>query len=321
MKSESKKSWSASITVLIAFAANVLVAVAKTGAALITGSASMTAEAAHSWADTGNQVFLLIAERKAARKRDKAHPMGYGREAYVWSMIAAFGLFTAGAVVSVMHGIQQLLTPEPAADYAIAYVVLTFAFVFEGVSFIQAFRQTRKAARELDRKTLEQVLKSSDPTLRAVFAEDGAALIGLLIAFAGIFLHQVTGSSVPDAVGSILVGILLAAVAVVLIDRNRRFLVGQAVTSDIEGSMARRLLEHPEIERITYLHLEYVGPRKLYVVAAVDMLGDLREHDVAVALRRVERELEDHETVEEAVLTLATADEPSLVFPAASGDR
>jgi cation diffusion facilitator family transporter len=276
----------------------------------------MTAEAAHSWADTGNQVFLLIAERKAARTRDKSHPMGYGREAYVWSMIAAFGLFTAGAVVSVMHGIQQLLTPEPAGDYAIAYFVLAIAFVFEGVSFTQAFRQSRKAARELDRSTLEQVLKSSDPTLRAVFAEDSAALVGLIIAFAGMFLHQVTGSSVPDAVGSILVGILLAAVAVVLIDRNRRFLVGQAVTSDIEDSMARRLLEHPEIERITYLHLEFVGPRKLYVVAAVDMQGDQREHDVAVALRRVERELEDHETVEEAVLTLATADEPSLVFPA-----
>jgi cation diffusion facilitator family transporter len=154
VKSESKKSWTASLTVLIAFAANVLVAVAKTVAALITGSASMAAEAAHSWADTGNQVFLLIAERKAARKRDEAHPMGYGREAYVWSMIAAFGLFTAGAVVSVMHGIQQLLTPEPAGDFAIAYVVLAVAFVLEGVSFIQAFRQTRKAARELDRNTL-----------------------------------------------------------------------------------------------------------------------------------------------------------------------
>jgi cation diffusion facilitator family transporter len=302
--------------VLIAFAANILVAAAKSAAALISGSASMTAEAAHSWADTGNQVFLLIAERKAARKRDKTHPMGYGREAYVWSMIAAFGLFTAGAVVSVMHGIQQLITPEPAGDFTLAYVVLAIAFVLEGVSFAQAFRQSRKAARELDRNTLEQVLKSSDPTLRAVFAEDGAALIGLLIAFSGIALHQATGSTVPDAVGSILVGILLAVVAVVLIDRNRRFLVGQAVTSDVEEAMARRLLGFPEIERITYLHLEFVGPRRLYLVAAVDIQGDHREHDVAVALRRVERELEDHEMVEEAVLTLATADEPSLVFPA-----
>jgi cation diffusion facilitator family transporter len=302
------------LTVIIAFFANAVVAGAKTVAALITGSASMTAEAAHSWADTGNQVFLFIAERKSGKKRDADHPMGYGREAYVWSMFAAFGLFTAGAVVSVMHGIQELVTPEPAGDFMVAYIVLAVAFVLEGISFAQAFRESRKAARNLERRTLEQVLISSDPTLRAVFAEDAAALIGLAVAFAGVGLHQLTGSPVPDAVGSIVVGVLLAVVAVVLIDRNRRFLVGQGVTADIESSMASRVLQHPEIERLTYLHLEFVGPRRLYLVAAVDLVGDHREHEVAVVLRRIERELEDHETVEEAVLTLATPDEPSLDF-------
>jgi cation diffusion facilitator family transporter len=302
------------LTVVIAFAANVLVAAAKSVAAVLTGSASMTAEAAHSWADTGNQVFLFFAERRSAKPRDKSHPMGYGREAYVWSMFAAFGLFTAGAVVSIMHGIQQIIAPEPAADFAVAYWVLAVAFVLEGFSFIQAFRQTRKAAHELERHTLEQVLISSDPTLRAVFAEDAAALMGLVVAFAGVFLHQVTGSPLPDAVGSIIVGVLLAVVAVVLIDRNRRFLVGQGVTPDIERTLARRLLEHRDIARLTYLHLEFVGPRKLYLVAAVDLQGDHPEHEVAVALRRVERELEDQETVEEAVLTLATPDEATLDF-------
>ncbi|MET3919758.1 cation diffusion facilitator family transporter [Arthrobacter sp. UYEF20] len=314
--SKGKKSGSTLLTVVIAFVANFLVAGSKTVAALITGSASMTAEAAHSWADTGNQVFLFVAERKSARKRDKSHPLGYGREAYVWSMFAAFGLFTAGAVVSIMHGIQELVTPEPAGEFHVAYIVLALAFVLEGISFAQAFRQTRRAARELERDTLEQVLISSDPTLRAVFAEDAAALIGLVLAFLGVLLHQLTGSAVPDAVGSIAVGILLAVVAVVLIDRNRRFLVGQGVTADIEQSMGQRLLENPGIERITYLHLEFVGPRKLYLVAAVDLRGDRPEHEVAVALRRIERELEDYETVEEAVLTLATADEPALEFRA-----
>jgi cation diffusion facilitator family transporter len=306
------------MTVIIAFLANLLVAVAKTIAALLTGSASMIAESAHSWADTGNQVFLLVAEKKAKKKRDEAHPMGYGREAYVWSMFAAFGLFTAGAVVSIMHGVQQIFEPEPARDFGIAYAVLAFAFVLEGVSFIQAFRQARKAARDLGRNTLEQVLKSSDPTMRAVFAEDSAALIGLVIAFGGIFLHQVTGSPLPDAAGSILVGLLLGVIAVVLIDRNRRFLVGQGVSPDIKESMALRVLEHEDIERITYLHVEFVGPRKLYVVAAVDIKGDRPEREVAVALRRIERDLEDHETVEEAVLTLATPEEPTLTFGAGS---
>ena len=300
------------LTVIIAFVANALVAAAKSVAAALTGSASMTAEAAHSWADTGNQVFLFVAERRSQRPRDQKHPMGYGREAYVWSMFAAFGLFTAGAVVSIMHGIQEIMEPEPASDFTIAYVVLAVAFVLEGFSFAQAFRQTRKAARELERRTLEQVLVGSDPTLRAVFAEDAAALIGLVVAFLGVFLHQITGSPLPDAVGSIVVGVLLAIVAVVLIDRNRRFLVGQGVTPDIERSMARRLLEHRDIARLTYLHLEFVGPRKLYLVAAVDLQGDHPEHEVAVALRRIERELEDHQTVEEAVLTLATSDETAL---------
>ena len=302
------------VTVIIAFVANALVAAAKSVAAVITGSASMTAEAAHSWADTGNQVFLFLAERRSARPRDKSHPMGYGREAYVWSMFAAFGLFTAGAVVSIMHGVQQIIEPEPAADFAVAYVVLAVAFVLEGISFMQAFRQTRKAAHALERHTLEQVLISSDPTLRAVFAEDAAALIGLVVAFAGVFLHQVTGSALPDAVGSIVVGVLLAVVAVVLIDRNRRFLVGQGVTPDIERSVARRVMEHRDVARLTYLHLEFVGPRKLYLVAAVDLQGDHPEHEVAVTLRRIERDLEDHETVEEAVLTLATPDESALSF-------
>ncbi|MBT8162652.1 cation diffusion facilitator family transporter [Arthrobacter sp. GN70] len=304
------------MTVILAFTTNLLVAAAKTFAAVITGSASMIAEAAHSWADTGNQVFLLVAERRSSKQRDATHPMGYGREAYVWSMFAAFGLFTAGAVVSVMHGIQQLFAPEPAGDFVVAYAVLAVSFLLEGASFIQAFRQARNAARELERRTLEQVLKSSDPTMRAVFAEDSAALLGLAIASLGVLLHQATGSALPDALGSILVGLLLGAVAVVLIDRNRRFLVGQGVTDELEQTMATRILEHPDIDRLTYLHLEFVGPRKLYLVAAVDIKGDLREHVVAIALRRVERELEDHATIEEAVLTLATPDEPALTFDA-----
>ncbi|KQO01931.1 cation diffusion facilitator family transporter [Arthrobacter sp. Leaf234] len=304
------------VTVIIAFIANLLVAVAKTVAAMITGSASMTAESAHSWADTGNQVFLLVAERKSRRRRDAAHPVGYGREAYVWSMFAAFGLFTAGAVVSITHGIQQLLKPEPAGDYGIAYAVLAVAFVLEGISFAQAFRQARTAGRSTGTSTLRSVSTTSNPTLRAVFAEDSAALIGLVVAFAGILLHQLTGSPVPDAVGSILVGVLLGVIAVILIDRNRRFLVGQAVSPELRASVAGRLGAHRSIERVTYLHLEYVGPDRLYLVAAVDLVGDRAEHEVAVALRAVERDIEDHERIEEAVLTLSTPDEPALTFAA-----
>jgi len=300
------------VTVIVAFVANLLIAIAKTVAASLTSSASMLAEAAHSWADTGNEIFLLIAERRSDRQRDTRHPMGYGKEAYVWSMFAAFGLFTAGAVVSISHGINELRNPEPAADYLIAYVVLAVSFVLEGISFTQAFRQTRQKAGRFQRRHLTYVLTTSNPTLRAVFFEDVAALIGLLIALTGIFLHQITGSPTPDAIGSILVGVLLGVIAVVLINRNRRFLVGQAVQPEIRDRALRALLCDPHIDRVTYLHLEWVGPERTYLVAAVDLMGDLVEHDVATRLRQVERNLESNDLIEEAVLTLSTTDEPSL---------
>lgn len=239
--------------------------------------------------------------------------MGFGREAYVWSMFAAFGLFTAGAVVSIWHGIQQLIEPEEASNFLVAYVVLAIAFVLEGVSFTQAMMQARRLAAVRDSSVTELVLNTSNPTLRAVFFEDAAALIGIAIATAGVALHEVTGSVTPDAIGSILVGVLLAVVAVVLIDRNRRFLVGEVVRPEIRQRVLRGLLARPDIDRITYLHLEYVGPGRLYLVASVDMAGDDVEHSVAVRLRQVEHELEQQEGIEEAVLTLATPDEVSLL--------
>ncbi len=309
---ESKKVDQSLLTVLVAFLANLLIAIAKSVAAVITASASMLAEAAHSWADAGNEILLLIADRRSDRGRDSGHPMGFGREAYVWSMFAAFGLFTAGAVVSIWHGIQELLKPEEASNYLVAYVVLAIAFVLEGISFIQAMTQARRMAAVRDRSVPSFVLNTSNPTLRAVVAEDAAALIGIAIATAGVALHQITGSVIPDAIGSILVGVLLGIVAVVLIDRNRRFLVGETVTSEVRQKVLQNLLDRPDIDRITYLHLEYVGPDRLYLVASVDMAGDDVEHDLAVRLRRVERELEEYDAIEEAVLTLATPDEVSL---------
>jgi len=292
--------------------ANFLVGVAKSIAALVTGSASMLAEAAHSWADTGNEVFLLVANRRSHRPPDRAHPLGHGREAYVWSLLAALGLFVAGAAVSITHGIQELITPEPASDFVVGYVVLALAFVLEGISFLRSLRQARSTAELFGFDVIEEVMTTSDPTLRAVFFEDAAALIGLVIAAVGLAAHQVTGSSTPDAVGSILVGVLLAVVAVLLINRNRQFLVGEEADPRVRAAAIRALLELPEVARVTYLRLEIVGPRMLYVIGDVDLVGDDSESHVAVRLRALEARISASAAVAGAVLSLSAPDEPSL---------
>jgi len=301
------------LTVIIAFVANLLIAIAKTLVALVTGSASMLAESSHSWADTGNQVLLLISDRRGRKAPDASHPFGYGREAYVWAMFAALGLFTAGAVVSVWNGVSKL-TEEAGEDvsYTWAYVVLGVAFVLEGFSFAQAYRQTHREAKVLDRDVFEHALETSDPTLRAVFAEDSAALVGLAIAGLGVFLHQVTGDPLYDAIGSILVGLLLGFVAVVLINRNRRFLTGQEADPRLRTAAIERLRQLPEVARVTYVRLEFVGPRQVLLVAKVDLAGEAPESKVAYTLRDLEHRLERDPNITEAVVTLATPDEASL---------
>ncbi|EWT00387.1 cation diffusion facilitator family transporter [Intrasporangium oryzae NRRL B-24470] len=300
------------VTVLVALVANALIALAKSFVAVITGSASMVAEAAHSWADAGNEIFLLFAERRSSRPRDASHPLGYGREAYVWSMFAAFGLFGAGSIVSVWHGIQSLTAPESETNYGWAYAVLAIAFVLESVSFLQARRQTRTAARRTGLHPLQFITDTSNPTLRAVYFEDAAALVGLLIAGAGIWLHQVTGNPKWDAAGSILVGLLLGVIAVFLISRNRDFLVGQSVAPELRERALERLAAVPEIERVTFLHLEFVGPGKVFLIAAVDLVGDDNEAAVASRLRDIAGVIEDHELVERAIITLSVPEDATL---------
>ena len=300
------------LTVLVALVANTVLAIAKSVAAVLTGSAAMVAEAAHSWADAGNEVFLLIAERSGSRPRDEEHPRGYGRATYAWSMIAAFGLFTAGAVVSIWHGVQQLGAESEETSFLVNYIVLGIAFLLEGTSFVQASRQIHGASQRFGMHPLRYVTQTSNPTLRAVFFEDFAALLGILIAAVGIGLHQLTGNAIFDAVGSIAIGVLLAFVAVFLIRRNMDYLLGEAPSAATRSRVITGILEHPQVERLTYLHLEFVGPQRFFVVAAVDLVGDDTESHLAVRLRKVEADLELHPVVEDAVLTLSLPDRPSL---------
>ncbi|GAA3629783.1 cation transporter [Kineosporia mesophila] len=301
------------LTVAIAFAANLVIAIAKSIAAVLTGSASMVAEAAHSWADTGNEIFLVIANRRAGRAPDETHPHGFGREAYVWSMFAALGLFVAGAAVSVTHGVQELFTQEEAGDFIIGYIVLGVSFLLEGTSFLQSLRQARPEAASMQRDVFEHVLATSDPTLRAVFFEDSAALVGILIAAGALGLHQITGSPIPDAIGSILVGLVLGVVALVLIQRNRSFLIGQEADPRVRSQVIGALLELPEVSRITYLRIEIIGPRMVTLVGDVDLDGNDVESHVAVRLRALEAKIAASPAVAGVVLSLSSPDEKSLV--------
>ncbi|OBI73499.1 cation diffusion facilitator family transporter [Mycobacterium sp. E740] len=304
------ESGESTLTVLIAFGANLAVALAKTAAAVVTGSASMTAEAAHSWADAGNQGLLAVANRRSRRPPDADRPFGYGREAYVWSLLAAVGLFVVGGSLSVWHGITELLHGESGPEnYLVAYVVLGVAFALESVSLLQAVRQLRTEARRFERDLLDHVLDTSDPTTRAVFAEDTAALIGILIAALGIGLHQLTGNAMWDALGSIMVGLLLGVIAVILIDRNRRFLVGEPADPRVREAAVKRIAGLPEVAAVRFVRLVFVGPKQMFLVASVDLEGDAVESRVAETLRRLETQLQADPFIVDAVLTIAEPDE------------
>ena len=158
------------------------------------------------------------------------------------------------------HGVTELVAEPGRASYTTNYVVLGLAVLFEGLSFVQASRQVRGKARRFGLAPLRFVARTSDPTLRAVFFEDSAALLGLLLAGAGIGLHQATGRHEFDALGSIAVGLLLAGVAIFLMRRNMDYLLGEGDSAELRSAVLSHILEHPDIDRVTYLHLEFVGP-------------------------------------------------------------
>jgi cation diffusion facilitator family transporter len=300
-------------SIAVAFAANVLVAVAKTVAAVITGSSSLRTEAVHSWVDVGNECFVVAAGRTAERPADEGHALGYGRQSYVWSLFASLGMLMVGALVGVWQGVRQLSEPDVSSHYAIGYWVIGLSCVLEGTSFVQTLRQVRKGAEESGRDVFEHALATSNSPMRAVFTEDFTALIALGIAALAMALHQATGVAAYDAAGSILIGVLMAAAGMVLISRNGRYLAGETLAVEQCGRVLASIRANPEIERVTFVFAEFIGPDRLFLMAGVQIAGEQTQAELAVALRELERRIMMHRQVGLAILTLATADDKDMM--------
>ena len=279
-------------TVVFALAANLGTAIAKLAGALFTGSSAMFAEAFHAFADTGNEVLLLIAQRRSGHPPDEQHPLGHGRAAYFWALIASLGVFAVGALLSVHQGVEDLIHPQRTSSFHVAYLILAVSFCLDGASLIQARRALTNEARALKRTFFEQLDLSSDPIPRAVFAEDAAALVGNVIALVGIVLDHATGSAIPDGIAAIAVGLLLGFVAFQLAARNGDVLIGGQASPRLRGRIGQVIAAQPGIVAVTELLVTFIGPRRAWVVARVAIDGAMIGASLEALGRAVEATLQ-----------------------------
>ncbi|MBI5525925.1 MAG: cation diffusion facilitator family transporter [Deltaproteobacteria bacterium] len=259
--------------VVAALAANAGIAVVKFIVAAATGSAAMVAEAVHSLADTGNQVLLLTGLRRSRKRADEVHPFGYGKEQYFWSLLVAVLIFFVGAVVSLYEGIHKLIEPSEIRNAWAIYAVLAASMALETGSFLVAFREFRALA--AGRGLLEALGGTKDLNLVTVLFEDSAALLGLLIALAGVSLAQVTGISQFDGAASALIGAVLATVAFWLASKARALLVGAAAEPQVVERICGAIRSFSEVERVGEVLTMHRGPDQILVAAKVDFRDDL----------------------------------------------
>jgi cation diffusion facilitator family transporter len=304
--SESKR------TVIVAFGANIAIAVAKLGAGLVSGSSSMLAEAAHSFADTLNQVFLLTSFKAADRPADRVHPFGYGKAQFFWSLLAAVGIFVAGSVFSIYDGIHTILGGGEAVGILLPFLVLGISFLAEGTSWLRAVLQLRREANVEGRSFAAHVRASKDPSVKTVLAEDSAALVGLVLAAVGVGLHHATGNAVWDGAAAVAIGLLLAYVAFVLGRDNAELLIGETAEPDLVVDVHDRLRAHDEVTDVVELLTMHLGPTSVLVAARIDLTDSLTGAQVEAFSERADRELrEAHPEITQVFLD-ATRPDPAL---------
>jgi cation diffusion facilitator family transporter len=281
-------------TIVIALLANVVIGVAKLIAGLVSGSSAMIAEAAHSGADSVNEIFLALGLYRARRPADELHPFGYARERFLWAFMAAIGSFLIGGCLSIALAVRELEARRPVAGAHLApWIVLAVSFAADGTSWLQGLRQARRQAKDYGLSVWRYINRASDPVVRAVLLEDSAALIGLVIAAGGLLLTHITGSSVPDSLASLLIGVLLACTAFALARPFADFLVGRSIpTYELEA--LRAIFEaDPTFELVLTIQAFYLAPEEVVVLAKARPARGLNSGELSQAMDELDRRVRE----------------------------
>jgi len=277
--------------VIAALAGNALIAVSKFVAAAYTGSSAMLSEAIHSLVDTGNQGLILYGIKQSRKVPDEGHPFGYGMELYFWSFVVAILIFAVGAGVSIYEGVQKIHDPHEISDPYINYAVLGVAMIFEASAWVIAFREFRTRKGHLG--FYAAIHESKDPAVFTVLMEDTAAMLGLIAAFAGIALGQVLHMPVLDGVASVVIGILLALVAVLLSVECKGLLIGESARSSTVQGIRSLVTASDGIDGINEILTMHLGPKDILATLSLDFSQRLTSDDVEALITDMERRIKE----------------------------
>jgi cation diffusion facilitator family transporter len=277
------------IAIYASIGANVLIAATKFVAATVTGSSAMIAEGVHSTVNCADGSLLLLGRHRSRRPPDETHPFGHGKELYFWTLIVAMVFFALGGGMSIYEGIKHIIEPERISDPTWNYIVLGVAAVIDGISFMIAFRQLRRRAGS--RGPVARLLSSKDPTLFTVLLEDTGDLIGISIAFLGVYFSHRLGNPYIDAGASITIGLLLAAMALYLANQSRGLLVGESADAELVHDIRSIATRDAAVRALRPPLTMHLGPHTVLSALEIDFHDDLSSEEVARAVQRLEAEL------------------------------
>jgi cation diffusion facilitator family transporter len=275
--------------IFAALIGNSLIAITKFAAASITGSSAMLSEGIHSLVDTGNQGLLLHGLKRSRRPPDPQFPFGHGKEVYFWSFIVAILIFAVGAGISIYEGIHQLMDPHAITDPYINYIVLGLAMIFEGVAWTVAFVEFNKTRGKLG--YYEAVRSGKDPTLFVVLFEDSAAMLGLVVAFAGVALTDLTGIVYFDGIASILIGAVLAGTAAWLAFETKGLLIGESASRRVVEGIRKIVLEFREVLYVNEVLTMHMGPDFVLLNLAVKFSDETTALELETTISRIEKQI------------------------------